>query len=180
VIATELPTWSDRDCPKRYRERELKNGPPEALAEIDHLQVHGPFALARRIKNSRISVVRSSVYDLPRQVRGPFDFIILSNVLTHLRDPDLALEAIAEVLSPAGTLIIAASVVEYPDSPSGALFSGYPASITWLIPTPQCLAQWCRMAGIATIEVQSRFRLETLRGPKSISTMAVLHARKRA
>jgi SAM-dependent methyltransferase len=178
VIAADLPGWTDHDYPRWYLKEKLARVPPETLRQIDDEQVHGPFELAHDILGSRVGRLRSTVYDLPRRVRGAFDFVVLSHVLAHLRDPVGALEAVADVLKPDGVAVIAASIESGSPEISAALFVGSAEEICWWIPTAAGLDRWCRMAGLDSVVPVGQFRLETLRGPKSIAMIRVVHARR--
>lgn len=122
----------------------------------------------------------TTVYDLRGNVPGRFDYVILSNVLSHLRDPVRALEAIASVLAPGGTAVLAASVVLDSATRPAALFAGDPTRILWWVPTPEGLRGWCSMAGFNDIRDVDSFCLESLRGTPSTALLHVVHAREPA
>jgi tRNA (mo5U34)-methyltransferase len=177
VVAADLPSWADHDYSRWYRDSKLAAADPGALQQIDWQQVHGPFALARGILGSRVGRVLSTVYDLPRKVEGKFDLVLFSHVIAHVRDPVLALEAIRDVLAPDGVAVIAASVLMSPRSIPEARFMGDVEGICWWVPSPEGLEAWCRMAGFSRVAPLGHFQLETLRGPKSVAQILVVHAR---
>jgi SAM-dependent methyltransferase len=44
---------------------------------------------------------------IPDSVRGPFDLVVMSHVLEHLRNPDVVLQGIRTVLAPDGVVLVA-------------------------------------------------------------------------
>jgi tRNA (mo5U34)-methyltransferase len=54
--------------------------------------------LLKKIKESEISLVQGSVYDLPQLNLGTFDLVLFFGVIYHLRHPLLALDCLYEVV----------------------------------------------------------------------------------
>ena len=60
--------------------------------------INNSFWLAHRVLNSRSKIAYGSVYDISDEL-GRFDLALVGSILLHLRDPFLALEKIAKVVS---------------------------------------------------------------------------------
>jgi hypothetical protein len=60
--------------------------------------VHQDFLLCREAKKSNVKVIRGSVYDTPNLVEKT-DVALMGNVLQHFRDPFLAIEQVAKVVT---------------------------------------------------------------------------------
>ena len=73
----------------------------------DNWSTKAGFELARRTLGSEVSDVDVDVMDLsPEAVGGTYDVVLFLGVLYHLRHPLLALERVASVVAPGGTLIL--------------------------------------------------------------------------
>ncbi|WP_249010128.1 class I SAM-dependent methyltransferase [Conexibacter sp. DBS9H8] len=64
------------------------------------------FRIAAQTLGSTVTREDVSVYDLDPARVGRFDLIFLGSLLVHLREPVRALEAVASVLHPGGTLVL--------------------------------------------------------------------------
>jgi tRNA (mo5U34)-methyltransferase len=64
------------------------------------------FRIAAGALGSTVTREDVSVYDLDPARVGRFDLVFLGSLLVHLRDPVRALEAVASVLHPGGTLLV--------------------------------------------------------------------------
>ena len=97
VVAIDIPKKADVDCP-RWLLRD-----PEGF---DLTGTMGEsFKVAHDILQSKVKRVEKSVYDLDPAVDGMFDLVFISDVLIHLRDPQLAIEPAYSVCK--GELIVA-------------------------------------------------------------------------
>jgi tRNA (mo5U34)-methyltransferase len=99
VIGIDLFGRADSDFPTNYRKEYLEDRP--------HLVKGFGFAYAARALNSRVQRKVLSVYELSPDRVGSFDFVFMSDLLLHLRDPLRALEAVWSVTRPGGEAIIA-------------------------------------------------------------------------
>lgn len=64
------------------------------------------FEVASAILGSSVQYRRRDVHDLSPEADGQFDLVLFINVLYHLRNPLLALDRIASVVRPGGTLVL--------------------------------------------------------------------------
>jgi tRNA (mo5U34)-methyltransferase len=100
VVAIDVYSRHDCDFPTNYREEYLRAAGP------NEIKGRG-FAYARQALRSRVQRRPLSIYDLAPERVGTFDFVFVSDILLHLRDPLRALEAVWTVLRPGGEAIIA-------------------------------------------------------------------------
>jgi tRNA (mo5U34)-methyltransferase len=151
VTAIDVARATDIDCP-RYMLRD-----PDAF-NLDR-ELGGSFKVAHDILSSKVQRVVRSVYDLDPAVDGMFDFVFISDVLIHLRDPQLALERAYSVCR--GALIVAdvySPELEGLGDVPVAQFLG--PGETWWFPNVACLRQMMTVAGFEPIEEVSRFVLD--------------------
>lgn len=150
VIALDLPDRTHQDCP-----RWLLRKPAEfKLTERDD----AGFLLAHEAYDSRVKRVEKSVYELDPEVDGMFDLVFISDVLVHLRDPQLAIERAYSVCR--GDIIIAdvySPELEGLGDVPVARFLG--PGETWWKPNVACLRQMMTVAGFEPVTETSRFRL---------------------
>lgn len=97
VIGIDVYSLSDCDFPNNFRAEYLNARPNEIKGR--------GFAYAKRALNSRIQRRVLSVYELSPDVIGTFDFVFMSDLMLHLREPLRALEAVWSVSR--GDVIIA-------------------------------------------------------------------------
>ena len=64
------------------------------------------FTIAAELRESKARFEACDVVDLDPERHGQFDLILFLNVLYHLPNPMLALERLAAVLAPGGTLLL--------------------------------------------------------------------------
>jgi tRNA (mo5U34)-methyltransferase len=83
--------------PATYRQELLRKGEDKVTGE--------GFRLAHEVLGSSVQRKTISVHDLSPEVIGQFDFIFVSDLLPHLRDPQKALDRIRSVST--GTLYVA-------------------------------------------------------------------------
>ncbi|HLH73620.1 MAG TPA: hypothetical protein VKX96_10080 [Chloroflexota bacterium] len=86
VIGIDVYSLSDCDCPLNWRSEYLGS-------RANDLKGFG-FAYAKRVLNSKVQRKVLSVYDLSPEKIGTFDFVFMSDLLLHLREPLRALEAL--------------------------------------------------------------------------------------
>jgi tRNA (mo5U34)-methyltransferase len=127
------------------------------------------FACAHRALGSAVTRRDLSVYALDEADVGRFDFAFLGTLLLHLRDPVLALSAIAGVLRPGGILLVndnvsLRSTVRHPRRPMYelALLPGKPF---WWIPNVRGLRRYVEKAGLTVIDSGGPYFLPGRPGP---------------
>jgi tRNA (mo5U34)-methyltransferase len=64
------------------------------------------FRIAHDALDSNVSYTAKDVHTLDPEVDGTFDVVLFINVLYHLKNPMLALERLASVTRPGGTLVL--------------------------------------------------------------------------
>jgi tRNA (mo5U34)-methyltransferase len=97
VVAIDVSRISEIDMPERHRQEMLRKG--------EYRQTGEGFRLAHQALGSRVQRKTISVYDLSPDLVGEFDFILVSDLLLHLRDPQKALDHIRSICR--GTLYVA-------------------------------------------------------------------------
>lgn len=153
VVAVDVARRSDIDCP-RWMLREQ-----EAFG-LDAEFGRG-FAAARDALASKVQRVERSVYDLDPEVDGYFDFVFISDVLIHLRDPQLALERAYGVCK--GEVVLAdvfSPELDALGEVPAAQFLG--PGETWWYPNVACLRQMLVVAGFEPVEEVNRFVLDAV------------------
>src|SRR2546423_15260172 len=83
VVVLDLARLADSDVPSLFAPFVLKTGGGQPLG--------GGFSAAHEILGSKVRREVGNVYDLTPERFGMFDFIFLSDLLLHIRDPQLAL-----------------------------------------------------------------------------------------
>ncbi len=153
VVAIDIPKKADVDCP-RWLLRD-----PEGF---DLTGTMGEsFKVAHDILQSKVKRVEKSVYDLDPAVDGMFDLVFISDVLIHLRDPQLAIERAYSVCK--GELIVADVY-----SPELEAFGEVPVAQlvapgeTWWYQNVASIRQMMVVAGFEPITEVSRFVLDAL------------------
>ena len=84
VIGIDVHSLADCDAPENWREEYLSSRPNEVKG--------AGFAYAKRALGSQVQRKVLSVYELSPERVGTFDFVFMSDLLLHLRDPLRALE----------------------------------------------------------------------------------------
>lgn len=97
VVGIDVHSLADCDFPENWRQEYLKARPNEIKG--------AGFAYAKRALGSNVQRKVMSVYELSPERIGTFDFVFMSDLLLHLRDPLRALERVWTVTS--GDAIIA-------------------------------------------------------------------------
>ncbi|MEY2425312.1 MAG: tRNA (mo5U34)-methyltransferase, partial [Actinomycetota bacterium] len=150
VVAIDVAERVDLDCP-RWMLRD-----PEGFGLVGGMGES--FKVAHTITESKVERVERSVYDLDPEVDGMFDLVFISDVLVHLRDPQLALERAYSVCR--GEIVVADVF-----SPELEALSHVPVAQflgpgeTWWHQNVACLRQMMTVAGFDPIEEVSRFVL---------------------
>jgi tRNA (mo5U34)-methyltransferase len=153
VVGIDVAARTDLDCP-RWLLREPENfGLVGGMGES--------FKVAHEITGSKVKRVVRSVYDLDPEVDGMFDLVFISDVLLHLRDPQLALERAYSVCR--GEIVVAdvyAPELEALGDVPVAQFLG--PGETWWFQNVACLKQMMIVAGFDPITEVSRFVLDAV------------------
>jgi SAM-dependent methyltransferase len=156
VVATDLPSVEDIQIPPPHR--------PRVLAQLGGLRLGRRFSLAAELLGSAVRRVESSIHDLDAErLGGPFDFVLVSDVLLHVRDPVGGLEAVHRVLEPGGRLLLAEQInlllaVLHPRLPVAKMDApGTP--FNWWEANPRCLRDWLLLAGFTRPHRRRWFRV---------------------
>jgi tRNA (mo5U34)-methyltransferase len=151
VVAADIPAWTEVDVPRLMLRYASAFG-------LDRPTGSG-FRLAHEILGSKVQRIESSVYDLDPEKVGTFDLVFISDLLVHLRDPQLALERAYSVCR--GEVLVAdvytPQLEGMGDLPL-ALFTA--PSETWWLPNVATLRTMMTTAGFESIDEISRFALE--------------------
>jgi len=108
-----------------------------------------------------------SVYDVSSSLFGFFDVIFFFGTIYHLRHPLLALDRLASLCKPGGTMYVESAILDTYSPYNGGLGAGYPGDqmvmefypdaeyatndSNWWVPTLACLAHMVRAAGFEDI-----------------------------
>ena len=157
VVAIDVARRIDVDLPYGVREELIRAGKDGPAS--------GGFGVAHEVLGSKVKKYAISVYDLSPETLGEFDFIFLSDLLLHLRDPQLALERVRSVCR--GTVHVAdvcdpdlesfgdLCLAEYPLWVSGKYFY-------WWRMNVNTIKRMLRVAGFEIVEEVSRLRLNLI------------------
>ena len=157
-MATDLPSIEATQFPPLQR--------PALLAEIGDLELGRRFGWAAELLDSRVRREEYAIHDLdPDRLGGPFDFVVVSDLLIHLRDPVGGLEAVRGVLKPGGRLLVTEQTnlwltIAHRRMPV-AKFDAKATHFNWWEGNPACLAAWLELAGFESPHRRRRYRLTT-------------------
>ena len=138
---------------------------PALLAEIGDLELGRRFAEPPSCW-TRACAAKYAIHDLdPDRLGGPFDFVVVSDLLIHLRDPVGGLEAVRGVLKPGGRLLVTEQTnlwltIAHRRMPV-AKFDAKATHFNWWEGNPACLAAWLELAGFESPHRRRRYRLTT-------------------
>ena len=166
VVAVDVESFADCDVPKAL------------LDEVSRTNVSTPlgegFRVAREVLKSGVRREICNVYDLSPQRFGEFDFVFLSDLLLHLRDPQLALEKVFSVCR--GKLVVAdiynPSLEAYGDA-CLSQFQGSIEALGWWAPNTNTLKMMMTIAGFDPVTEVSRFVLNA-RSPNPIHKVVLV------
>jgi len=151
VVALDVASLRDCDIPLR-RLPELKDG-------FDTVALGEGFRLAHEALHSKVKRVVCNVYDLSPERLGRFDFIFISDLLIHLRNPQLALERVASVCR--GRVVLAD--IYNPDleryDTCVTEFRGGEGPLLWWSPNTRTLVRMLEVAGLQEIQEIGRLGL---------------------
>jgi tRNA (mo5U34)-methyltransferase len=150
VVATDVEQLDDAEWPplRRARTREV--------SDAFGVELGRGFAVAHEALGSSVERVVCPVGELSvDRVGGPVDVAFVGALLLHLRDPVGALERVATVLAPGGTLIALERVslrttLRAPRRPL-AEFHAASSDFTWWIPNLSALKAMVWAAGFVAV-----------------------------
>jgi tRNA (mo5U34)-methyltransferase len=144
VVAVDVDRRSDADVPLRRL--------AEFRAEKNERPTGDGFRLAREALGSSVKRVVCNVYDLAPERLGTFDLVFISDLLLHLRDPQLALERIYSVCRGQILLVdVYNPALEDSELCLSEFQGGYDA-LTWWQPNTRTLRRMLEVAGFESIE----------------------------
>lgn len=106
VIAVDIADLSEIDFPPDVRAETTFD--PAVMSPQPRNE---GFHLLHALLESNVKFVTGNIYDLPELGLGRFDFVMLGNVLLHLRDPVRAVDAVRRVT--AGKLMLAEQLLVF-------------------------------------------------------------------
>jgi tRNA (mo5U34)-methyltransferase len=154
VVAIDLDDERDLDWPPRRR------GAADARRG-------GGFDLARSLLDSSVERVVCSVYDATPEDLGTFDLVFCGSVLIHLRDQLLALERMAGLLKPGGTLVTAEEydpLLDLVPVPLARFRGNREGSVVFWIPSRRTWRDMLWHAGFDEVHERSRFVMRSREG----------------
>lgn len=160
LTAIDLESFDDTDLPPRNR--------PHLQAETIDGVPSDRWRLAHQILGSNARWVASRIYDLtPEKIGGLVDYVVVSDLLIHLRDPVGGLEAVRSVLKPDGRLLLSEQVnpwltITNPRKPTGS-FQPMRHNYNWWEGNLACVRGWLWQAGFVP-QKRSFFRLRAVKG----------------
>jgi tRNA (mo5U34)-methyltransferase len=148
VLAVDVDRRSDADVPLRRL--------AEFRAEENERPTGEGFRLAREALGSSVKRVVCNVYDLSPERLGTFDLVFMSDLLLHLRNPQLALERVYSVCRGQILLVdVYNPALEGSELCLSEFQGGYDA-LTWWQPNTRTLRRMLEVAGFEAIEEVGR------------------------
>jgi tRNA (mo5U34)-methyltransferase len=157
VIGIDVHSLADCDHPQNWDGEYLKARPNEIKGR--------GFAYAKRARLSRVQRRILSVYELSPERIGTFDFVFMSDLLLHLREPLRALEAVWSVTR--GEAIIADAYdkelegAQVPNSIRLLLGLDEYSGCFWWNMTSSALEMMLKIARFTDVEKVAQFDLPT-------------------
>jgi SAM-dependent methyltransferase len=150
VVALDLPGVDASELPPNMRSAIVQRA-----QEWDVVLGRG-FGLAAAELGSHARRIESTVYDVGEELLGGrVGFVFVGSILLHLRDPVRALERIANVMEPGGTLVLVEpfGIRDTLASPrrSAASFRADWSEFTWWVPNLAALRAWLVAAGLRDV-----------------------------
>ena len=174
VVTIDVPSVDALDISPNRRELLAPR-----LAAFDQ-DLGSRFELARRALGSKLTSVRSSVYELtPESIGGAVDLAFVGALLLHLRDPVGALERVMRALVPGGELIVfePVSLRDTLRSPRRAVahLQTRTTDWNWWYPNLATLKAWLYSAGFEDVRSRGPYRPPAVGGKRQWHF--ALHAR---
>ncbi len=155
VVAIDLDDEGQLDWPPRRRD-------PDTSA------VRGEgFALAKALLGSKVERVACSVYDATKARLGGFDLVFCGSVVIHLRDQLLALERMAGLLNPGGTLVSAEEYDRASDLlpfPTARFRGNREQAVVFWLPNRRAWRELLFCAGLDDVREAARFTMQSTQG----------------
>jgi tRNA (mo5U34)-methyltransferase len=121
------------------------------------------FRLAHDILGSKVERLECSVYNLDPAEIGQFDLVFISDLLVHLRDPQLALERAYSVCKRDGEVLVADVYAPQLDGFGEVPLAQFTApGETWWLPSAEALKTMMIVAGFDPIHEIWRFPLHAV------------------
>lgn len=162
IVTAELARWSAHDGSSVLKEQFERS-------DIDHSNeeyLHGALDFAIAARGSSVEQQYCNVYGLSPDTIGRFDLVFCGSMLIHITDPLRALYAIRSVT--VEQAIIATTIDPDRRGRWGgrprARFVGRAEGQTFWEPNVACLEQWALAAGFGSVELVSKFRLQSVDG----------------
>jgi len=180
VVATDIASFFEWDFVGGESEKTSRR---QAVADPEAFSVHeitGAFDFARSVKKSQVTGKLINVYDLSPDAFGGdrFDIVFAGSILSHVRDPILALERLHSVTK--HLCIVAAPVFDIPavqDYPMMSLVGTMDSDRrSWWVLNSRCLTEMLRCAGFGQVKVHGRLTLVNKRVPSLRVEHVVAHA----
>lgn len=155
VTAIDIGSWAEFDIPRLLRPEAEKSGAAKKITGQG-------FRIAQELLESRVERHVLSVYELAPEKLGSFDFVFLSDLLLHLRDPQLALENVCSVVKRPGMAVIAEVYNPDLEGFSDIAVSEFAAfgEYVWWRPSTATLTAMMKLAGFDRAEEVGRLQLK--------------------
>jgi tRNA (mo5U34)-methyltransferase len=180
VVATDIASFFDWDFVGGENEKTSRRQAVTNLEAFSVREITGAFDFARSVKKSQVISKLINVYDLSPDVFGgdKFDLVFAGSILSHVRDPILALERLYSVTK--HSCVVAAPVFDIPavqDYPMMSLVGTMDSDRrSWWVLNSRCLTEMLRCAGFAQVKIHSHFTLVNKRVPSLRIDHVVAHA----
>jgi tRNA (mo5U34)-methyltransferase len=153
VMALDVARWADCDVPRVILDDVIRMSADKKTG--------AGFAIAHELLGSHVRREICNVYDLSPERQGTFDLVLISDLLLHLRNPQLALERAFSVCR--GTLVVADVYHPLLERYGDVCLTEFCADIpsdTWWRPNTNTLKAMMRRAGFEEPREVSRFVLQ--------------------
>ncbi len=175
VTATDLPSFFSWDFVGGEQTLNERKDTIASEADFTKREILGAFDFARSYRNSKVKSTLINVYDLSPETMGEqYDLVFCGSLLSHLRDPLLALERIYSVTK--DQLILSCPVLDEQINLPVMAFGGAfdPDKRTWWLPNIICVIELLKSVNFQRVELISTFNLVNRRVDLSVSH-AVFH-----
>lgn len=154
VVAIDVASTRDTDVPQNWLDEYERKGLVQEKGQ--------GFRIASELLGSRVQKEVCSVYALDPNRLGKFDMVFCSDLLVHLRDPLMAMEAIWRVTD--GFAVFADVYNPSLDAFKNTLLAEFTHkgnNETWWQPSAACYKRWLQIARFSQVEEKSRFSLQS-------------------